>query len=429
MKKYIPLLTIASLMGATSYAADFIAENDGDWTDVTVWQDGELPTETDSVIYYNGITVDVTTNVTVASSPWKDHHATLNITGEDAYLTYTGTFTMYGNTRMEFNVSDGATLDVNQFDWGTGGYSNFNITDGGILNTTFGQFSGSTQGSKILVDNSTAIMKSQWNVGATANGQKIDIIFNGANTVVKSGRGDTERETLRVNSTGTSTATVTFSNGAYANLYDLYIGSFYSNSGANKVIFYGEGTKVLAQSINIGKAGETVESFMQFGGFDTDGNFVAACAGSLKNAWEVKVETNGKIKFLLGAENAFQADELTNDHKANAIFAGQFVKSMQEGAIEADFSNVAGLVEGSSYWFALLSSTQSIEGTNNTFNDVAWDWDKILKITDSGNMKFNEYQIYNNTLFVNMTVVPEPSTYAMIFGAIALAFVAYRRRK
>ncbi|MBQ2722281.1 MAG: PEP-CTERM sorting domain-containing protein [Opitutales bacterium] len=26
-------------------------------------------------------------------------------------------------------------------------------------------------------------------------------------------------------------------------------------------------------------------------------------------------------------------------------------------------------------------------------------------------------------------VVPEPSTYAMIFGAIALGFVAYRRRK
>jgi len=28
-----------------------------------------------------------------------------------------------------------------------------------------------------------------------------------------------------------------------------------------------------------------------------------------------------------------------------------------------------------------------------------------------------------------LTVVPEPSTYAMIFGAIALGFVAYRRRK
>ena len=28
-----------------------------------------------------------------------------------------------------------------------------------------------------------------------------------------------------------------------------------------------------------------------------------------------------------------------------------------------------------------------------------------------------------------ITSVPEPSTYAMIFGAIALGFVAYRRRK
>ena len=33
------------------------------------------------------------------------------------------------------------------------------------------------------------------------------------------------------------------------------------------------------------------------------------------------------------------------------------------------------------------------------------------------------------TLSSTVTVVPEPSTYAVIFGAIALGFVAYRRRK
>ena len=39
------------------------------------------------------------------------------------------------------------------------------------------------------------------------------------------------------------------------------------------------------------------------------------------------------------------------------------------------------------------------------------------------------FSAYSATLNVTTAAVPEPSTYAMIFGAIALGFVAYRRRK
>ena len=51
-------------------------------------------------------------------------------------------------------------------------------------------------------------------------------------------------------------------------------------------------------------------------------------------------------------------------------------------------------------------------------------------------IKANEadyYSIYadGKTLYIDYTsaVIPEPSTYAVLFGAIALAFVGYRRRK
>ena len=39
------------------------------------------------------------------------------------------------------------------------------------------------------------------------------------------------------------------------------------------------------------------------------------------------------------------------------------------------------------------------------------------------------FSAYSATLNVTAAAVPEPSTYAAIFGAIALGFVAYRRRK
>ena len=35
----------------------------------------------------------------------------------------------------------------------------------------------------------------------------------------------------------------------------------------------------------------------------------------------------------------------------------------------------------------------------------------------------------NSGYYTYTLAIPEPSTYAMIFGAIALGFVAYRRRK
>ena len=36
---------------------------------------------------------------------------------------------------------------------------------------------------------------------------------------------------------------------------------------------------------------------------------------------------------------------------------------------------------------------------------------------------------FDKETYYSYYVIPEPSTYAMIFGALALGFVAYRRRK
>ncbi len=63
---------------------------------------------------------------------------------------------------------------------------------------------------------------------------------------------------------------------------------------------------------------------------------------------------------------------------------------------------------------------------------------KIFEGTANGDL-FNESGKYSFTnsdgtgyILDNqgfLTIVPEPSTYAAIFGAVALAFAAYRRRK
>jgi hypothetical protein len=44
--------------------------------------------------------------------------------------------------------------------------------------------------------------------------------------------------------------------------------------------------------------------------------------------------------------------------------------------------------------------------------------DEILETTE----------VYNGKTYFSYYVIPEPSTYAMIFGALALAFALYRRK-
>ena len=415
MKKYALFALFASAAGF-ALADNFTAISSGNWTEASVWQDGLIPDAEGTVSFMNGIELDITTAVTVKNTPWANHLATINITGENASLTYTTELTLFGNTRLTINVEDGATLDSAKINWGDGGYSNIYVTNGSTLNANFDQMKGSALsrgGSELVIDNSSALMKNQWNYSLVVK-------VSGENAVLQ---GASSRQTLAFRAKSTSVAKLIMSDGAQGNIYDLNVGTG-TDGGENRIIIQGEGTKLAANSVNIGKndGTEGALSVLQFGGFDESGNFEAAGAAALSNSWEVQVQDSGTILYLLGAENA----SLTQD-KSSAIFKAQYFKSVN-GIMEVDLSNIAGLEEGD-YWFALLSSAEDISTTSNKLLDgVPFDWDTQLKITDTGGYTYNGWEVANNTLYISVHV-PEPATYAAIFGALALAFAAYRRRK
>lgn len=423
MKKYALFALFASAAGF-ALADNFTAVSSGNWAEASVWQDGLIPDAEGTVSFMNGIELDITTAVTVKNTPWANHLATINITGENASLTYTQELTMFGNTRLTINVEDGATLDSAKINWGDGGYSNIYVTNGSTLNANFDQMKGSSLdngGSELVIDNSSALMKNQWNIGCdNKSNYSLVVKVSGENAVLQ---GASSRQTLAFRATSTSIAKLIMSDGAQGEIYDLKVGTD-TDGGENRIIIQGEGTKLAANSVNIGKndGTEGALSVLQFGGFDESGDFVAADAGALTNSWEVKVQDSGTILYLLGAENA----SLTQD-KSSAIFKAQYFKSVN-GIMEVDLSNIAGLEEGD-YWFALLSSAEDISTTSNKLlDDVPFDWDTQLKITDTGGYTYNGWEVANNTLYISVHV-PEPATYAAIFGALALAFAAYRKIK
>lgn len=76
-----------------------------------------------------------------------------------------------------------------------------------------------------------------------------------------------------------------------------------------------------------------------------------------------------------------------------------------------EFSEIFKTSDGDTIVFSAESTTISVsDSSGNLYDDVVFSYDI------NGNL-------------IGITSVPEPATYAAIFGALALAFAAYRRRK
>lgn len=199
-------------------------------------------------------------------------------------------------------------------------------------------------------------------------------------------------------------------------------------SGNSKMVQSGSNTINFGTRDGEKNGGEVI---LQLGDY-VDGNFVAAQSGAFQGSYEFFATSTSTLKFILGAENLTKIGEET----LGALISATYFKPVQ-GDIILDFSNIAGLSAGY-YQVALIAclSKQSLEdlgGLTASYNDL---FESNVIETDIVKLFYNEngdcYTIKDGVLYANIEViniVPEPSTYAAIFGALALAFAAYRRRK
>ncbi len=130
--------------------------------------------------------------------------------------------------------------------------------------------------------------------------------------------------------------------------------------------------------------------------------------------------------------NVLNVASLTlNNSKKDDLRAG--ITTLDMSATENSTLIIRGSVGLSNY----STKTSRIEFTNTDLNDLI-----LVKnaLSDSaldllyingktGDEILTEKYMYEGVEYNRYYVIPEPSTYAMIFGALALGFVAYRRRK
>lgn len=192
------------------------------------------------------------------------------------------------------------------------------------------------------------------------------------------------------------------------------------------------GSYVTATNINHNNHGD-----FYFGGYDDEtGDFVAAVAKSVNSTARLQWVADTTATFNLAASNLITAKASAQDD--NALFYTTGELQLIKNEILLDFTNItvdslaqSGIADSGTYYVALASwgITYKAIGSadfNPTLSSSSVDTDLV---------SFEGFEWANttqgaNTLYAVLNVtVPEPATYAAIFGALALAFVAYRRRK
>ena len=95
--------------------------------------------------------------------------------------------------------------------------------------------------------------------------------------------------------------------------------------------------------------------------------------------------------------------------------------------------NVDGALEAFTDYYKYILYADNISTLYDVYNDILMLYENGDVYFSNNGERFNgDWEFFRDGNWIAMyyyTTVPEPSTYAVIFGALALAFAAYRRRK
>ncbi len=125
-------------------------------------------------------------------------------------------------------------------------------------------------------------------------------------------------------------------------------------------------------------------------------------AVQLSNA-NMDFSDSGKIEIFVDAQASTNFEEGTFEFKFFELTGNSSITGLEAGDVTIVLSSMV-----SSDWLVTFSADESTVLTNT---------DTLNKLMQTG------------TVSLTFTAVPEPSTYAVIFGVLAIGFVMYRRRR
>ncbi|MBR4597396.1 MAG: PEP-CTERM sorting domain-containing protein [Opitutales bacterium] len=408
MKKIIALLAlfaVAISFGATNvwYSNNTASASleDAWWGESANWnnavEQGVGPTNTSDVNayvnIYNDIYIDTTANI---NALWFKTAGKILTAKSGANLTSAGITNEHGGATAGILIESGAIVNI------TGNENGNFIVDGGTLNTN--RINGG-----ILKINSGTVTNSAYTQGGA------DITMYG----------------------GTFTASQPVDGNVKLTMYG---GNF--NMGATDKNLVGTFTFAGGSFDGNNRIDISNGNTFIFGAEDENGAFHAATARSFVAGNRIRIYNSGAtattFRFNLGNSN------LLSDNSASNLKANAFMYSAGEISIAANFSS---LIDFSNIDFSALSGEYYVSFVamqNNYHEDKTIDFSYLDDFDVEKDIEYGQEYNYGDrvsfvvsydnsnkiySMVMNVVPVPEPATYAALFGAIALAFAVYRRRK
>lgn len=226
-----------------------------------------------------------------------------------------------------------------------------------------------------------------------------------------------------------SDSSITFAEGGLLTLGGS--ASDYSSNGAS-FVFMG-GRLATSQFLN-SKAG--LSTTFVFGGMDSGGAFKSAVARSMDSTSRLQFHSGSSLNFNVGGKNFVSSKASGLDVNALVYTTGEL--QLMQGVFLMDFSNVslddlrsAGISEDGTYYVALISfgiTYKTVGG--DEFNPVLDPASADGPYASFAGFEWgNGTSRTNNTLYAAVNVqVPEASSCASVFAALAFAFAVWRRR-
>lgn len=332
----------------------------------------------------------------------------------------------YGDGEIEINILGGEVKGEVMI---TGGTSR--IDKGATVNVSGGTVNYIRGGSKSVVNGDVNLNISGGTVNYAYAGGKSGGVVNGNSNIKITGG-----EVKNLYGTGMSTdhngnVDILLAGGKITNVY----GSYGKNVGEVAITLDGNKTEFADNSRIVGYSVYKPNGEMTLNVGTSETAFEGALAAAISNFDSVKVAEKSNasfngvvsdvVNFEIGANSAIafgnnlSVERLVVDYTSTVdLGAGEI--ALKELSI-ANFDETC--VLGESYELNL----SQIFGDSTTVVESALKDGTLFYVVDASGTEWNVS--YSDGQVVIGGNIPEPSTYAAILGALALAFAAYRRRK
>lgn len=397
-----------------------------------------------------GITIN-SGGVFNANSNSEIHNAAVLVNEGGSYNLVNGTNLNIGNKADQTGslIVDGGSINMQATNSDMNFYIGNNATGTGKMTITNGgvyQQASGAKNTQVWMNSGTGVLEisdgGKWFANTNfyvggASGANSTLILN--NGKISNSAGTGYSSDIKVAYSANSTAKFEVSNGGSALLRTFQMAQGGANAKAT-LILKGAGSVVNAMNTNdsnyLFALGMNVADGDKYAGNSAIVEIHTGAQLANSSIGTSFIKDSAQLAFVIDSSNIDYASTAMFSTRNLAVYKTDDTVSNPFVIDGANLGAVNGLSEGDIAEFVVMVvsgdatlNDDILDFSNTEMIAGIFDFKNNTNLSDWEDFGLDNLSFEDGKLVLSLTYVPEPSTYAAIFGALALAFAAYRRRK